>query len=68
MIKKPKFPPNAFRLEGLFAPTKLCKCGSSLKRKGCIQPNCMNYYKGWPNKDYNPSAAVYDLNGKLQYD
>lgn len=63
----PKFPPNRIIEEGLFSSLKLCFCGSTLKRNGCLQPNCENYYKGFPNDDINYDAAVYKENGIVDY-
>lgn len=63
---KPKFSPNTILIEGSFF-VKQCACSSSLVRGGCIQPNCQNYHKGFPNEEINKNAAVYDLNGKLLY-
>lgn len=63
-MNKPKLPPNRYIKE---TSNKFCSCGSTLKRKGCIQPNCVHYYKGFPNKDYNPDAAIYLNDGKIDF-
>jgi len=63
-MKRPKPPPSRLIQEG---NSERCdKCGSSIKRKfiffkrlGCIQPNCVNYYKGYPNNDINSRYKIY---------
>ena len=60
---KPKFPPPIYIEEG---GVKFCKCGSSMKMqfffipRGCYQPNCENYWGGFPCEgDYNENYASY---------
>jgi hypothetical protein len=66
---KPKFPPCIFRYES----GGLCECGSSFHKKFlffdskyCTQPNCDNYYKGFPSVDVDYERAVY-IDGKLEF-
>lgn len=65
-----KFPPPMFIYED---SSSYCNCGSSLKKKfiffsgnKCINPNCMNYYKGFPSEDYDERWGIYDINGNLK--
>lgn len=64
------FPPPRIQLDGYLWPKSHCKCGSDgrfLKRKKCLNPNCMNYEDGFPSKDYNPRYAYVDLEGCMHY-
>jgi hypothetical protein len=62
---EPKFPPCRFITDGILIGG-ICDCGSSKKlfSKKCFQPNCENYYKGFPSKDLDINNAVY-VNKKL---
>jgi len=56
----PLGPPLRFVLSHF---SSLCQCGSSIKKTlfreiGCIQPNCVNYWKGFPSEDFDDSSGV----------
>lgn len=68
---KPKFPPCRILYEPATMGT--CACESSFKfnmnpfvKKKCIQPNCDNYYKGFPSEDLDLNNAV-TINGETIY-
>lgn len=56
-----KLIPNSIRHFG----RQTCKCGSSykgwnfFKHRKCIQPQCVNYYKGFRSEDFNPDLAWF---------
>ena len=68
--QKPLFPPCRHETESFLWPIGFCKCGSSLKgvfSKKCIQPNCKNYYIGFPSEDTHYDNGVYELDGTLKF-
>jgi hypothetical protein len=70
-MEKPKPPPNRWISEDVVEQCLIC--GSSRRKtllfftsKKCIQPNCVNYYKGFPNADIDHNSAVYLKIGKCE--